>query len=59
MPVAVGFGVKDAATAHQVASVADGVVVGSAFISAVKEGEDVGALAAQIAQGCAQEGAKG
>ncbi|BDP41353.1 tryptophan synthase alpha chain [Deinococcus aetherius] len=52
VPVAVGFGVKDAATAHQVARVADGVVVGSAFINAVREGQDVGTLAASIAEGC-------
>ncbi|MDL2345090.1 tryptophan synthase subunit alpha [Deinococcus sp. MIMF12] len=52
VPVAVGFGVKDAATARQVASVADGVVVGSAFIQAVQGGQDVGALAAEIAAGC-------
>lgn len=52
VPVAVGFGVKDAATAAQVAQVADGVVVGSAFINAVKEGQDVGALADGIKAGC-------
>lgn len=52
VPVAVGFGVKDAQTAHQVAGGADGVVVGSAFINAVREGRDVGALAASIAEGC-------
>ncbi|WP_102126656.1 tryptophan synthase subunit alpha [Deinococcus planocerae] len=52
VPVAVGFGVKDAATARQVAGVADGVVVGSAFINAVKAGKDVEALAASIAEGC-------
>lgn len=52
VPVAVGFGVKDAATAREVARVADGVVVGSAFINAIREGQDVGALAAEIARGC-------
>ena len=54
LPIAVGFGVKDAATARQVAVTADadGVVVGSAFIDAVSSGEDVGALAREIAQGC-------
>lgn len=52
VPVAVGFGVKDAATAHEVAAVADGVVVGSAFINAVQQGQDVGALADTIARGC-------
>ena len=52
VPVVVGFGVKDAATARQVAEVADGVVVGSALIDAIRNGQDVGALAAQIASGC-------
>ncbi|MFC4425525.1 tryptophan synthase subunit alpha [Deinococcus navajonensis] len=52
VPVVVGFGVKDAATAHEVAQVADGVVVGSAFINAVREGRDVAALAREIAEGC-------
>ncbi|WP_425147652.1 tryptophan synthase subunit alpha [Deinococcus sp.] len=54
LPVAVGFGVKDAATARLVAhdAAADGVVVGSAFISAVSRGEDVGALADELLAGC-------
>jgi len=33
LPVAVGFGIKDAASAKAVASVADGVVVGSALVN--------------------------
>jgi tryptophan synthase alpha chain len=54
LPVAVGFGVKDAATAREVAqgAGADGVVVGSAFISAVSQGRDVGALADELLAGC-------
>jgi tryptophan synthase alpha chain len=54
LPVAVGFGVKDAATARIVAvdSDADGVVVGSAFINALKAGEDLDALTAEILSGC-------
>ena len=54
LPVAVGFGVKDAATARVVAqdADADGVVVGSAFINAVAQGQDVGALADEILAGC-------
>jgi tryptophan synthase alpha chain len=36
LPVAVGFGVKDAATAAGVAARADGVVVGSALVEAVR-----------------------
>ncbi|MEP4148206.1 MAG: tryptophan synthase subunit alpha [Halioglobus sp.] len=37
LPVAVGFGIKDAQSAAAVASVADGVVVGSALIRAMAE----------------------
>jgi tryptophan synthase alpha chain len=36
LPVAVGFGVKNAASAAALASVADGVVVGSALVDAVR-----------------------
>ena len=36
LPVAVGFGVKDAASARMIASHADGVVVGSALIEALR-----------------------
>jgi len=36
LPVAVGFGVKDAATAKTIADLADGVVVGSALISKIE-----------------------
>ncbi|CAM3547734.1 tryptophan synthase subunit alpha [Deinococcus frigens] len=52
VPIAVGFGVGDAQTAHGVAGLADGVVVGSAFINAVREGRDVAALAESLADGC-------
>lgn len=37
LPVAVGFGIKDAASAQAVAETADGVVVGSALVSAVAD----------------------
>ncbi|HET8707540.1 MAG TPA: tryptophan synthase subunit alpha, partial [Pseudomonadales bacterium] len=37
LPVTVGFGIKDAATAAAVGSVAQGVVVGSALVSKVAE----------------------
>ncbi len=50
-PIAVGFGVRDGATAHEVAEVADGVVVGSVFVNAAEQGQDVGALAAEIRAG--------
>lgn len=52
VPVVVGFGVKDAATARSVAQVADGVVVGSAFISAIAQGQGVASLADEIKAGC-------
>ncbi|HAE34749.1 MAG TPA: tryptophan synthase subunit alpha [Bacteroidetes bacterium] len=35
LPVAVGFGIKDAASARAIAGVADGVVVGSALVDAM------------------------
>ncbi|MFW5444044.1 MAG: tryptophan synthase subunit alpha [Methylococcaceae bacterium] len=37
LPVGVGFGVKDAETAKTISSLADGVVVGSAFISKIEQ----------------------
>jgi tryptophan synthase alpha chain len=40
LPVVVGFGVKDAATAETVARGADGVVVGSALVEAVRHSLD-------------------
>ena len=43
LPLAVGFGIKDADTARAVAVVADGVVVGSALISAMTEAIEHGA----------------
>ena len=43
LPVAVGFGIKDAASAAAVAGVADGVVVGSALIRAMAEKLESGA----------------
>jgi tryptophan synthase alpha chain len=47
LPVAVGFGIKDAASASVVAAVADGVVVGSALVnataSAINNGGDANA----------------
>ncbi|MFC4455780.1 tryptophan synthase subunit alpha [Deinococcus sonorensis] len=54
LPVAVGFGVKDAATARAVAqgAGADGVVVGSAFIAALEHGQPLGPLADEILSGC-------
>jgi tryptophan synthase alpha chain len=40
LPVAVGFGVKTAAQARAIGATADGVVVGSAIVSAVKDSLD-------------------
>ncbi len=48
LPVAVGFGIKDADSARAVATVADGVVVGSALVDA---------MAQAIASGSGKEGA--
>ena len=42
LPVAVGFGIKDAASAAAVASVADGVVVGSALVDTMARAIDAG-----------------
>ncbi|GGJ32816.1 tryptophan synthase subunit alpha [Deinococcus roseus] len=51
IPVAVGFGVSDRASAAKVASVADGVVVGSAFINTIEKGGDLSSLARNIVDG--------
>lgn len=40
LPVCVGFGVKNADTAKTLANIADGVVVGSAFISKIEQNLD-------------------
>jgi tryptophan synthase alpha chain len=45
LPVAVGFGVKTAEQARAIGSVADGVVIGSALVSAVKNSLDADARA--------------
>lgn len=42
LPLAVGFGIKDAASARTVASVADGVVVGSALVQCVADASGQG-----------------
>ena len=43
LPVAVGFGIKDADSAVGVASVADAVVIGSALVEALSEAKDADA----------------
>jgi len=44
-PIAVGIGVRDRETANSVASFADGVIVGSAVLRAVADGDPTGAPA--------------
>lgn len=68
LPVAVGFGVRDAASARAIAAGADGVVVGSALISVLRDSLDadgkagpntvkaVTALVTDIAQGVRSAG---
>jgi tryptophan synthase alpha chain len=52
IPVGVGLGVRSGAQAAEIAGFADGVIVGSAFVSAVNEGDAaVRALAADLAKG--------
>jgi len=58
MPVGVGLGVGNGAQAAQVASFADGVIVGSALIRCVLDAPDratglarLGALSAELAEG--------
>lgn len=43
LPVAVGIGVRDAASAAEVAAYADGVIVGSAVVRAASDGDPAGA----------------
>ena len=51
LPITVGFGIKDAATARQVGAVADGVVVGSALVNLVAQfPQDLPALQQQIGE---------
>ncbi len=45
VPVAVGFGIKDAESAVSVAQVADGVVIGSALVAALAGSESAGEAA--------------
>lgn len=40
LPLCVGFGIRDGATAAAVAKVADGVIVGSALVNRIAEGAD-------------------
>ena len=53
LPVGVGLGVRSRAQAAELAAFADGVIVGSAFVTAVEKGGAGGAraLAAELAEG--------
>lgn len=52
LPIGVGLGVRSGEQAAEVASFADAVIVGSAFVSKAPEGpESVRALAAELAEG--------
>ena len=55
LPIAVGFGIADAASARRVAARADGVVVGSALVSAAAGNGGIralGSLARSLAEAC-------
>ena len=55
IPVGVGLGVRSGAQAAEIGAYADGVIVGSALVSALQNGVDaVGALAAELADGVRQ-----
>ncbi|MDN5932028.1 MAG: tryptophan synthase subunit alpha, partial [Pseudonocardia sp.] len=58
LPIGVGLGVRSGAQAAEIAGFADGVIVGSAFVTAVETGgvDAVRALAAELAEGVASAG---
>jgi tryptophan synthase alpha chain len=51
LPLAVGFGISTPEQAREVASIADGVVVGSAFVRMIEQGGDLEALARALRRG--------
>jgi tryptophan synthase alpha chain len=52
IPIGVGLGVRNKKQASEIAGYADGVIVGSALVSAVAEGGDaLAALTAELAAG--------
>lgn len=55
LPMCVGFGIKDAATAAEVAKVADGVVVGSALVQSLAQHSDSVADGAAALQAAARD----
>jgi tryptophan synthase alpha chain len=56
LPIGVGLGVRNGAQAAELAAFADGVIVGSAFVSAVEDGSVV-ALTEELANGVRQAAA--
>lgn len=56
MPIGVGLGVRNGAQAAELAAFADGVIVGSAFVSAVQD-DTVAALTEDLASGVRQAAA--
>ena len=55
IPVGVGLGVRSREQAAEIGAYADGVIVGSALVSALQDGEDaVRALTAELAEGVRQ-----
>ncbi|MDR3091247.1 MAG: tryptophan synthase subunit alpha [Clostridiales bacterium] len=51
VPAAVGFGIKDAATAKELAAYFDGVIIGSAFVDLIgRHGADAGGGIAELAR---------
>lgn len=52
LPVAVGFGVSSRQTAAAIGAYADGVVVGSALLSAQERGAGLKEFARELAEGC-------
>lgn len=58
LPIGVGLGVRSGAQAAEIAGFADGVIVGSAFVTAAETGgpDGVRALAAELAAGVASAG---
>ncbi|UAK39508.1 tryptophan synthase subunit alpha [Gordonia bronchialis] len=52
IPIGVGLGVRNREQAAEIAAYADGVIVGSALVTAAKAGQDrLGALVAELAEG--------
>ena len=54
LPVCIGFGIRDGASAAQMATLADGVIIGSALVARLREAaqrqEDIAAVATAFMQ---------